>query len=79
MTEKEKRERLIVELDAIMARIMAPIMDLAGQRIALEKGKPLGPIRRALNDYVGEYNKQYFGAEVRQAVKIIERETTYLH
>ncbi len=79
MTENEKRARLIVELDAIMAQIMRPVMELAGQRIALEEGKPLGPIRCALNRYAEEHEQRYCGAEVKQAVKIIERNPTYLH
>ena len=78
MTEWEKRERLIAELDTIMVGLFQASMALAGQRIALDEGKPLGSIRSALNDYAEEH-KQYCGAEVRRAVKIIEPTFTYLH
>ena len=70
---KEKRERLIAELDTIMVGLFQASMALAGQRIALDEGKPLESIRSALNDCVEEH-KQYCGAEVRRAVKIIEPE-----
>ena len=73
MTEWEKRAWLMAELDGIIARLFSAAVDLAGQKIALEEGKPLRPIRRALN-HCAEEHKRYCGAEVRQAVKIIEPE-----
>ncbi len=73
MTEREKRERLMAELDGIIARLFSAAVDLAEQKIALDEGKPLEPIRRALN-HCAEEHKRYCGAEVRQAVNIIEPE-----
>ena len=78
MTEKEKRERLIAELDGIIARLFGAAVDLAKQKIALDEGKPLRPIRCSLNRCAEEH-KQYCGAEVKRAVKIIEPTITYLH
>ncbi len=78
MTEREKRERLMAELDGIIARLFSAAVDLAEQKIALDEGKPLKPIRCALNRYADE-DKRYCGAEVEQTVKIIERSNTYLH
>ena len=65
----------MAELDEIIARLFSAAVDLAGQKIALEEGKPLKPIRRALNRCAEEH-KRYCGAEVKQAVKIIEPEPT---
>ena len=73
MTEWEKRKRLMAELDGIIARLFSAAVDLAEQKIALREGKPLRPIRRALN-HCAEEHKRYCGGEVRQAVKIIEPE-----
>ena len=73
MTEWEKRKRLMAELDGIIARLFSAAVDLAEQKIALREGKPLRPIRRALN-HCAEEHKRYCGAEVRQAVEIIEPE-----
>ncbi len=73
MTEWEKRAWLMAELDGIIARLFSAAVDLAAQKIALEEGKPLRPIRRALN-HCAEEHKRYCGVEVRQAVKIIEPE-----
>ena len=78
MTEREKRERLMAELDGIIARLFSAAVDLARQKIALDEGKSLKPIRCALSRCAEEH-KQYCGAEVEQAVKIIERSNTYLH
>ena len=41
MTEREKRERLMAELDGIIARLFSAAVDLAEQKIALDEGKPL--------------------------------------
>ncbi len=78
MTENEKRARLIAELDGIIARLFGAAVDLARQKIALDEGKPLRPIRCSLHRCAEEH-KRYCGAEVEQAVKIIERKPPYLH